>query len=66
MVIYRVVFESSRRGQSEDKTLAALAKREHTLSKRLSGRVPSAAEKKAAEKLKALRSVQLEHSNEIN
>ena len=41
LVIYRIEYESSRRGQSEDKTMAALAKRERALSKRLNKREPS-------------------------
>jgi hypothetical protein len=63
LVIYRIEYESSRRGQSEDKTMAALTKRERTLSKRLSKREPSASEKKAAADLKERRSEQLEQSN---
>jgi hypothetical protein len=63
MMIYRVVFESGRVGESENKMVATLTKREHTLSKRSRNREPSAAEKKASANLKELRNAQVEQSN---
>ena len=63
MVIYRVVFESGRIGESENKMVATLTKREHALSKRSRNREQSTAEKKASANLKELRNAQVEQSN---